>query len=96
MKKILTCLVICLFVFFSKPSSASIVIVPSNSLHDVKIAFVSNTQSADCFLLSSHFTKNYQFAQIKAAIVNFQLADKRVMIISNTMNADNPSCLLGF
>ena len=35
-----------------------------------------------------------EFAKIKAAVVNFQLADKRVMIISNSMNADSPSCLL--
>ena len=93
-KKILVCLIFCFTVFPSKLSLASIVIVPLGSFHDVKITFVSNHLTADCFLLRRHFTQNFQFAKIKATIVNFQLADKKVMIISNSMNANNPSCLL--
>ena len=92
--KIFVCLIFCITFMYSNVSKASIAIVSLNSFPDVKIAFVTNRLSADCFLLRSHFIQNFQFAKIKAAVVNFQLADKRVMIISNSMNADSPSCLL--
>ena len=92
--KLFACLILCITIFYSNISKASIAIISLNSFPDVKIAFVTNRLSADCFLLKSHFTQNLQFAKIKAAIVTFQLADKRVMIISNSMNANSPSCLL--
>ena len=92
--KLFASLIICITIFYSNVSKASIAIVSLNSFPDVKIAFVTKRLSAGCFLLKSHFTQNLQFAKIKAAIVTFQLADKRVMIISNSMNANRPSCLL--
>lgn len=92
--KLFASLIFCITIFSSNVSKASIAIVSLNSFPDVKIAFVNNRLSADCFLLRSHFTQNLQFAKIKAAIVNLQLTDKRVMIISNSMNANSPSCLL--
>jgi hypothetical protein len=80
----------CVFILFSAPVKASISIIELYGNPDVKIAFISNSMNADCFLMKSDFTGG----RIKASIVHYTLADKLVMLITNTMNKDDPSCLL--
>ena len=82
------------FALLSGASNASIAIVDLSAFPDVKIAFVTNYATADCKLMRSDFTESLYSASIKAAIVDKSVADKWVMIISNSMTADSPSCLL--
>lgn len=82
------------FSLFSGVGNASIAIVDLSAFPDVKVAFVTNYANADCKLMRSDFTESLYSARIKAAVVDKGLADKWVMLISNIMNADSPSCLL--
>ena len=74
--------------------AGSIALVDIYTPSDVKIAFVSNFQNADCKLLRSDFTDNLYVASIRAVRVNPSLAQKWVVIVENSMVADDPSCLL--
>jgi len=76
------------------PANANIAIVDISASPDVKIAFVSHSANADCVLTRNDFTKNLYSERIKAAIVDSSLADKWVMLTSNSMSADSPNCLL--
>ena len=78
----------------SSAAQSSIALVELSPFVDVKIAFISNPMNADCKLMRSDFTQNYQMARIKAAVVHHSLADKWVMLITNPMTKDDPSCLL--
>ena len=78
----------------SSAAQSSIALVELSPFVDVKIAFVSNPMTADCKLTRSDFTQNVMAARIKAAVVSFGSADKKVMLIENSMNADDPFCLL--
>ena len=78
----------------SQVRASGIALVDISVPHDVKIAFVSNFQSAHCKLLRSSFTNNLSYASIRAARVAPALAQKWVVIVENPMVADDPSCLL--
>ena len=74
--------------------ASGIALVDISVPYHVKIAFVSNFQSAHCKLLRSSFTSNLSYASIRAAREAPALAQKWVMIVENPMVADDPSCLL--
>lgn len=72
----------------------SIALVDISIPHDVKIAFISDFQNADCKLLRSDFTNYLPAASILAVRVTPSLAEKWVIIVENSMVADDPNCLL--
>ena len=94
LKKVFAWVLCCGFALLPGVSNASIAIVDLYASPDVKIAFVTNYMNAHCKLMRSDFTESLYSARIKAAVVDKGLADKWVMLISNSMNADSPSCLL--